>query len=82
MLFLADSDNHFGLKVVDTILAKTLAESDNTSELYQLIDEPNDIVLAEVEEPLKKNGQYNALCKLYTKAGEVEKLLDSWAKCA
>ncbi|KLO19340.1 hypothetical protein SCHPADRAFT_935413 [Schizopora paradoxa] len=67
--------------VVDTVLVKLLADADDTtSELQTLIDEPNDIVLNEVEEPLRKNGHYNALVKLYQKAGDTAKLLDAWSK--
>lgn len=69
------------LKVVDTVLVKLLADADDTtSELQTLIDEPNDIVLSEVEEPLRKNGHYSALVKLYQKAGDTAKLLDVWSK--
>lgn len=67
-------------QVVDTVLAKILAETDDTSELYTLVDEPNDIVIEEVEPTFEKNGQYNALCKLYEKAGNEEKLLEAWSK--
>ncbi|KAL5523259.1 hypothetical protein ACEPAF_1526 [Sanghuangporus sanghuang] len=66
--------------VVDTVLAKILAEADDTAELYTLVDETNDIVLEEVEATFEKNGQYNALCKLYEKAGKEDKLLEAWSK--
>ena len=62
------------------MLAKILAETEQTSELYTLVDEPNDIVIGEVEESFQKNGQYNALCKLYTKVSDEEKLLEAWSK--
>ncbi|KAI5122616.1 hypothetical protein M0805_008706 [Coniferiporia weirii] len=68
--------------VVDTVLAKISAETDKTAELYTLVDEPNDIVIDEVEEQFEKNGQYNALCKLYVKSGDEEKLLEAWSKLA
>ncbi|EJC97726.1 uncharacterized protein FOMMEDRAFT_162532 [Fomitiporia mediterranea MF3/22] len=68
--------------VVDTVLAKILAETDDTTELYTLVDEANDIVVEEVESTFEKNGQYNALCKLYEKAGNEEKLLEAWSKLA
>lgn len=61
-------------------MAKILAETDDTSELYTLVDEPNDIVIEEVEPVFEKNGQFNALCKLYEKAGNEEKLLEAWSK--
>ena len=67
-------------QVVDTVLVKILAESEETEELYTLINGPNDVLLSEVEQPLTKNGQYNALCKLYAKANEDEKLLEAWSK--
>lgn len=67
-------------KVVDTVLVKIFAESEKTAELYTIVDEPNDIVISEVEDCLEKNGQYNALCKLYTKCGDEEKLLMSLSK--
>lgn len=60
---------------------KILAESEQTTELYNLIDDANDIVLAEVIEPLEKNGQYNALCKLYERHNDEESLLEAWSKC-
>lgn len=59
---------------------KILAESEETVELYTLIDGPNDVVLSEVEKPLKKNGQYNALCKFYERRGYEGKLLQAWAQ--
>ena len=65
---------------MDTVLAKIFAESEDTSALYALIDERNDIVLSDVEEVLKSNGQYYALCKLYEKAGDQEQLLQAWSK--
>ncbi|THH03162.1 hypothetical protein EW145_g6477 [Phellinidium pouzarii] len=68
--------------VVDTVLAKILAENDKTSELYTLIDEPNNIAISEIEVSFEKNGQYNALCKLYIKCGDEEKLLETWSKLA
>lgn len=68
------------IKVIDTVLVKILAESEDTADLYSLIDGPSEIVLTEVEEPLAKNGQYNALCKLYARAGDEDKLLKAWSK--
>ncbi|KAH8108778.1 hypothetical protein DFH11DRAFT_1710480 [Phellopilus nigrolimitatus] len=68
--------------VVDTIIAKILAEAEKTAELYTLVEEPNDIVISEVEEPFEKSGQYNALCKLYMKSGNEGKLLEAWSKLA
>lgn len=63
------------------MLVKLLADADDTtSELQTLIDEPNDIILNEVEEPLRTNGHYSALVKLYQKAGDIPKLLDVLSK--
>lgn len=62
------------------MIAKILAETEQTAELYTLVEEPNDIVIDEVEESFQKNGQYNALCKLYMRASDEEKLLDAWSK--
>ena len=62
------------------MLAKILAEEEDTKALYSLIDEQNDIVLSDVEGVLKSNGQYHALCKLYEKAGDQERLLEAWSK--
>ena len=61
------------VQVVDTVLAKILAETDNNiRELYTLVDGSNDIVLEEVEETFEKNGQFGALCRLYEKANMKE----------
>ena len=61
------------VQVVDTVLAKILAETDSDiRELYTLVDGPNDIVLEEVEETFEKNGQFGALCRLYEKANMKE----------
>ncbi|KAF5369852.1 hypothetical protein D9758_001393 [Tetrapyrgos nigripes] len=66
--------------VVDTVLVKLFAQSEKTKELYALLQEPHDVVLAEIEPVLQKNGQYNALCMLYKQSGEDDKLLEAWAK--
>lgn len=67
-------------QVVDTAYTKVLARAEKTSRLYILIDEPNNIVVDEVEPSLQKYGQYNALCKIYAQRGEHEKLLEVWSK--
>lgn len=67
-------------QVVDTVYAKLLARGEKTSRLYTLIEESNDIMLGEVESDFLTQGQYNALCKLYERAGAVEKQLDLWSK--
>ncbi|KAF7304926.1 hypothetical protein MKEN_01206900 [Mycena kentingensis (nom. inval.)] len=68
--------------VVDTVLVKLYAKEEKTKELYALIEEPHAIVLSEVEEVLKTNGQYHALCMLYQQAGDEENMLQIWAKIA
>ncbi|KAG5716916.1 Transforming growth factor-beta receptor-associated protein 1 [Termitomyces sp. T112] len=68
------------LQVVDTVLVKLYAELKKTQELYNILLEPHDIVVDEVEPVLKRNGQYNALCMLYRKSGDDRKLLDVWSK--
>jgi len=68
-------------QVVDTVLVKLYAQFEKTRDLYALLQGPNNVVIAEVESVLQKNGQYNALCILYKQHGEDEKLLESWAKC-
>lgn len=67
-------------QIVDTVYAKLLARGEKTARLYTLIEEPNDIILEEVESEFLVQGQYNALCKLYERAGAVEKQLDLWSK--
>ncbi|KAJ2919054.1 hypothetical protein MD484_g1318, partial [Candolleomyces efflorescens] len=68
--------------IIDTVLAKLYARSEKTSDLYDLLLSSNFVVLSEVEEVFKATGQYNALCILYQKGGDVndEKLLEVWAK--
>lgn len=65
---------------VDTVLAKLLAQFEKTADLYSLVQEPNAIIIFEVEPVFKKTGQYNALCLLYKQTGNHEKLLDVWSK--
>jgi vacuolar protein sorting-associated protein 3 len=67
--------------VVETVLAKLFAQAEKTKDLYDLLQEPHSQVsLSEVEEVLKRTGQYNALCMLYKDRGDSTKLLDIWAK--
>jgi hypothetical protein len=68
------------VQTVDTVLAKLFARSEKTTDLYALLQEPNDIVLSEVEPVLKETGQYNALCMLYKQRGDDIKLLELWSK--
>ena len=69
-------------QIVDTVYAKLLARGEKTTRLYTLIEESNDIILEEVESEFLAQGQYNALCKLYERAGAAEKQLDLWSKYA
>jgi len=65
---------------VDTVLVKLYAQFEKTKELLNLLQEPNDVSLSEVEPVLQATRQYNALCLLYKQLGEDLKLLESWAK--
>jgi hypothetical protein len=65
---------------VDTVLAKIYAKNQKTKELHALIGEPNDIPVAEVEPVLLETAQYTALCRLYEREGNFDKLLEAWAR--
>jgi hypothetical protein len=67
-------------QIVDTVYAKLLARGEKATRLYTLIEESNDIILEEVESDFLAQGKYNALCKLYERAGAVEKQLELWSK--
>ena len=67
---------------MDTVYAKLLARGEKTTKLYTLIEESKDIVLEEVESEFLTQGQFNALSKLYGRAGAVEKQLELWSKYA
>ncbi|TEB34039.1 hypothetical protein FA13DRAFT_1626310 [Coprinellus micaceus] len=69
-------------EIMDTVLAKLYARQEKTSELYDLLLSSNSVVLSEVEDVFKSTGQYNAICIMYQKGGEVndEKLLEIWSK--
>lgn len=69
------------VQVVDTILAKLHAQSEQTQSLYSLIRTSPYLVLSELEPVLKTTGQYKALCTLYGNRGEDGKMLEVWAKC-
>jgi len=62
------------------VYAKLLARGEKTTRLYMLIEESADIVLEEVEPDFLTQGQYNALSKLYGRAGAVDKQLELWSK--
>ena len=65
---------------MDTVLAKILAEEEKTADLYTLLQEPNHVVLAEIEPVLQRTGKYKALCIIYKSRGDDNKLLDAWSK--
>lgn len=65
---------------MDTVLAKIYSKSGKTRELHALIKEPNDIILDDVETTFVGSEQYSALCRLYEKQGQTERLLDAWAR--
>jgi hypothetical protein len=66
--------------VVDTVIAKLLAEESKTTDLCTLIRGPNHIKLSELEPVLKRTRQFNALCALYEERREDGKLLEAWSK--
>ncbi|KAI0331784.1 hypothetical protein GY45DRAFT_1248254 [Cubamyces sp. BRFM 1775] len=66
--------------VVDTVLAKLHVNTGKLPELYNLIDQPNAIVLSELETELIKSRHINALCKLYLQRNDDAKLLETWAR--
>jgi hypothetical protein len=68
------------LQIVDTVLAKLFARSERTSDLYALLDESDMVVLPEVEPVFRATGQYNALCKMYSKRGDDVALLEALSK--
>ncbi|KAG6865541.1 hypothetical protein C0991_001734 [Blastosporella zonata] len=68
------------LEAVDTVLVKLYTELGKTHELYNLLLEPHDIVVSEVESVLRRHNQYNALSMLYRQKGNEIKLLDVWSK--
>jgi hypothetical protein len=72
--------SHLTPQVVDTVHAKLLAMAEKTTMLYVLIDEPNNIVVEEVDPVLIQYGQYNALCNIYRQRGDHEKLLSILSK--
>ena len=72
--------NILTLKSIDTVLVKLYAEFEKTTDLYALLQSPNDVSVPEVELVLQRTGQYNALCMLYQQHKDDNKLLDVWAK--
>ena len=68
-------------QVIDTVYAKLLARGEETARLYAFVKESDGIILDEVEPDFLTQRKYNALCKLYERAGAIEKQLDLWSKC-
>ena len=62
------------------MLARLLAEKEQTEDLLSLVKESRTILLSDVELTLTRYGQYLALCTLYEKAGEEGKLIGTWSK--
>ncbi len=67
-------------KVVDTVLAKLHVSAGKLPDLNGLIDQPNSILLSEIEPVLVKSRHIGVLTKLYRHHGDDTKLLDAWAK--
>ncbi len=67
-------------QVIDTVLAKLHVNTEKLPELYALIDQPNAIVLSELETVLVESRHFNALCKLYQQRNDDAKLLETWSR--
>ena len=70
----------FQMRAVDTVLAKLYTESEELSELTRLIEEPNEIVLTELEPFFTRFHRIGPLCRLYKQRGEDLKLLEAWSR--
>ncbi|KAI0353913.1 hypothetical protein OH77DRAFT_1406102 [Trametes cingulata] len=66
--------------VVDTALAKLHVNIGKLPDLDALIEQPNAIVLSELEPVLIKGRHFSALCKLYQQRGDDAKLLETWSR--
>ncbi|KAI1785956.1 hypothetical protein LXA43DRAFT_1035560 [Ganoderma leucocontextum] len=66
--------------VVDTVLAKLHVSAGKLPDLNGLIDQPNSILLSEIEPVLVKSRHIGVLTKLYQQHSDDIKLLDAWAK--
>ncbi|RPD60230.1 hypothetical protein L226DRAFT_563303 [Lentinus tigrinus ALCF2SS1-7] len=66
--------------VVDTVLAKLHVAAGKLPDLSALIDQPNSVVVSELEPVLVKSRHIGILCKLYERHSDDEKLLDAWSK--
>ncbi|OSD05085.1 hypothetical protein PYCCODRAFT_1362718 [Trametes coccinea BRFM310] len=76
----ATPQSHAVRMVVDTVLAKLHVNTGKLPELYSMIDQPNAIVLSELEAELVKSRHINALCKLYQQRNDDAKLLEAWSR--
>jgi hypothetical protein len=67
-------------KAVDTVLAKLYCELGNVSQLFSFLQEPNYVLLSEVEPVLIVKKHYFVLCMMYKKRGDDLKLLEAWSR--
>ena len=67
-------------EVVDTVLAKLHVSAGKLPDLNGLIDQPNSVLLSEIEPVLVESRHIGVLAKLYRQHGDDAKLLDAWAK--
>ena len=67
-------------EVVDTVLAKLHVSVGKLPDLNGLIDQPNSVLLSEIEPVLVESRHIRVLAKLYRQHGDDAKLLDAWAK--
>lgn len=65
---------------MDTVLAKLHVSMEKLPDLNALIEQPNSVVLSELEPELIKSRHVGVLCRLYEKHGDDVKLLDVWSK--
>ncbi|KAI0821851.1 hypothetical protein BC628DRAFT_1542796 [Trametes gibbosa] len=66
--------------VIDTVLAKLHVNAGKLPDLYALVDQPNTILLSEIETVLINARHINALCKLYKQQNDDTKLLETWSR--
>ncbi|KAG9037771.1 hypothetical protein FRB95_004057 [Tulasnella sp. JGI-2019a] len=68
------------LRIIDTVLVKIFAEESQLPEVRLLIQQSDDLVLAEVEPLLTRKEYFSALSSLLERRGEESKLLELWTK--
>jgi hypothetical protein len=66
--------------MIDTVLVRLYAETEQPSELESLLESSSAISINDVEATLIQHKQYSALSKLYEKAKNEAKLLEIWTK--